>query len=64
VRMVQTAASCVQASVAAIREALVAVPLAHADETGMRVGGALQWLHVLSTASLTAYFPALCSSRT
>jgi transposase len=57
VRMVETAASCVQAPVAAIREALVAAPLAHADETGMRVGGALQWLHVLSTASLTAYSP-------
>ena len=57
VRMVQTAAAGVQAPVAAIREALVAAPMAHADETGMRVGGALQWLHVLSTASLTAYFP-------
>jgi transposase len=57
VRMVETAASRVQAPVAAIREALVAAPLAHADETGIRVGGALQWLHVLCTASLTAYFP-------
>lgn len=57
VRMVETAAAHVQAPVAAIREALVAAPLAHADETGVRVGGALQWLHVVSTASLTAYFP-------
>ena len=56
-RAVETAALHMQAPVAAIREALVAAPLAHADETGMRVGGALQWLHVLSTASLTAYFP-------
>jgi transposase len=29
--------------------------LAHADESGMRVGGALHWLHVLCTASLTFY---------
>jgi transposase len=56
-RAVETAALHMQAPVAAIREALIAAPLAHADETGMRVGGALQWLHVLSTASLTAYFP-------
>lgn len=57
VRMVETAAARVQAPVAAIREALVAAPLAHADETGVRVGSALQWLHVVATASLTAYFP-------
>jgi transposase len=54
---VQTAAARVQAPVAAIREALVAAPLAHADETGVRVGRALQWLHVLCTTHLTAYFP-------
>jgi transposase len=54
---VATASARVQAPVAAIGEALVAAPLAHADETGVRVGAALQWLHVLSNASLTAYFP-------
>ena len=56
-RDLQSAAACLQAPVAAIREALVAAPLANADETGVRVGGALQWLHVLNTSSLTAYFP-------
>ena len=55
--VVATAGARVQAPVAAIREALVAAPLAHADETGVRVGGGLHWLHVVSTASLTAYFP-------
>ena len=54
---VQTAAARVQAPVAAIREALVDAPLAHADETGMRVGRTLHWLHVVCTASVTAYFP-------
>jgi transposase len=54
---VETAGARLRAPVAAIREALVGAPLAHADETGVRVGGALQWLHVLSSESLTAYFP-------
>jgi transposase len=56
-RAVESAAARLQAPVAAIREALVGAPLAHAAETGVRVGSALQWLHVLSTAALTAYFP-------
>jgi transposase len=54
---VQMAAARAKIPVAAIGEALVGEPLAHADETGVRVGGALQWLLVLSNARLTAYFP-------
>jgi transposase len=41
--------------VAAIGQALVHRAVAHADETGMRVAEALQWLHVLCTATLTFY---------
>jgi transposase len=40
-------------TVAAIGEALKTAPLAHADETGMRTGGKLRWMHVLATPLLT-----------
>ena len=38
-----------------VREKLVEADIAHADETGCRVGGKLHWLHVFSTATLTSY---------
>jgi transposase len=40
-------------TVTAIGQAIVAAPIAHADETGLRVDGQLQWLHVLATGLLT-----------
>jgi len=47
-RTVRVAAARLEAPVTAIRDALVAAPVAHADETGRRVNGTLHRLHVLS----------------
>lgn len=40
---------------AALAAALAAAPLAHTDETSIRVAGQRQWVHVVSTATLTHY---------
>jgi transposase len=50
------AASRLRPIVEGLRAALVHAGVAHADESGMRVAGKLHWLHVLSTAKLTAYW--------
>ena len=49
------AAARLAAPVAAIGQAVAQSTVAHADETGMRVAGALHWLHVLCTTTLTCY---------
>ena len=42
-----------QSTVVAIGQAVIAAPIAHADETGLRVAKKLHWVHVLATSSLT-----------
>lgn len=40
-----------------IEQALLNSPLKHLDETGYRVGGKTNWLHVLCNSLYTKYFP-------
>jgi transposase len=39
----------------AVRELVAAAALKHMDETGFRIGGKTQWLHIASTIRLTFY---------
>jgi transposase len=53
----QEAAARLTPTVAAIGKAVQASPIAHADESGIRVSGKLHWLHCLVTQSLTWLAP-------
>ncbi len=39
----------------AVRDLVAAAPVKHMDETGFRIGGKTQWLHIASTICLTFY---------
>jgi len=47
--------------VEAVRDLVADAPVKHMDETGFRIGGVLQWLHVASTGLLTFY--RACAKR-
>jgi transposase len=60
-RMSHTCAERLQGFVATVRDLVAGAPVKHMDETGFRIGGKTQWLHVASTALLTFY--RVCARR-
>ncbi|GCE16750.1 hypothetical protein KDK_05500 [Dictyobacter kobayashii] len=55
VRWIAQAAKTLESSIERIKTLLLASPLQHADETGMRVKGILHWMHLNATPWLTLY---------
>jgi transposase len=53
--MSQACAARFQGFAAAVRDHVAAAPVKHMDETGFRIGGKTQWLHIASTIWLTFY---------
>jgi transposase len=53
--MSRTCAARFQGFAAAVRDRVAAAPVKHMDETGFRIGGKTQWLHIASTIWLTFY---------
>lgn len=55
VNFVKSASNYLKPTVAQIKEAIIASPVGHFDETGMRVGKKLSWVHSASTETATWY---------
>jgi transposase len=53
--MSRACAARFQSFAAAVRDHVAAAPVKHMDETGFRIGGKTQWLHIASTIWLTFY---------
>jgi transposase len=60
-RMSRTCAVRLQDFVATVRDLVAGAAVKHMDETGFRIGGKTQWLHVACTAFLTFY--RVCARR-
>jgi len=54
-RISQDCARRFQGFADAVRDRVAAAPVKHMDETGFRIGGKTQWLHIASTIWLTFY---------
>lgn len=60
-RMSRTCAARLADFVTAVRDIVAGAAVKHLDETGFRIGGKTQWLHVASTAWFTFY--RVCAKR-
>jgi transposase len=60
-RISRDCARRLQGFVEVVRDHIAAAPVKHMDETGFRIGGKTQWLHVACTALLTFY--RVCAKR-
>jgi transposase len=60
-RMSRTCAERLQGFVETVRDLVAGAPVKHMDETGFRISGKTQWLHVASTTLLTFY--RVCAKR-
>src|SRR5664279_2666991 len=58
-RISQDCAQQFQDFAEALRDHVAAAPVKHLDETGFRIGGKTQWLHIASTVWLTFYRTAV-----
>ena len=59
--MSRTCAERLRSFAETVRDRVAGAPVKHMDETGFRIGGKTQWLHVASTALLTFY--RVCARR-
>jgi transposase len=60
-RMSRSCADRLHSFAQAVRECVNGAKVKHLDETGFRLGGKTQWLHIASSALLTCY--RVCASR-
>ncbi len=60
-RMSRSCAHRLQSFIDAVHEGVSGAKVKHLDETGFRLGGKTQWLHIASTALLTFY--RVCAKR-
>jgi transposase len=60
-RMSRTCAERLRGFTETLRDLVAGAPVKHMDETGFRIAGKTQWLHVASTALLTFY--RVCAKR-
>lgn len=60
-RMSRTCTDRLRGFAQTVRDLVAGAPVKHMDETGFRIGGKTQWLHVASTALLTFY--RVCAKR-